>query len=58
MLICNINTLETVYSLNLTNHIILNGSDTLNLQKIVRIYRTFCKFITGFKNSTIKNLNS
>ena len=58
MLIADLNTLETIYSLYFTDHIILNCTYTLNSQDIMRIYATFCKFITCFKDLSVCDLDT
>ena len=58
MLITDFYTLETIYSLNFTDHVILNGTNTFDSKDIVWVYTTFCKFITSFKNLTICNLDT
>ncbi len=58
MLVVNFYTLQTVYTLHFTKHIILYGTDTLDLHNIVRVYTTFCQFITGFQNIAIQNFDS
>ena len=47
MLVIDINTLKPVNPLNLTDDIILNRTDTLDLQYVMRIYRTLSQLITG-----------
>ena len=58
MLIGNINTLQTVNSLYFTDHVILYGTDSLDLQKVMRIYTTFGKFITGLQYRTVCDLDT
>ena len=58
MLIADLNTLETIYTLYFTDHIILNCTYTLNSQDIMRIYATFCKFITCFKDLSVCDLDT
>ena len=58
MLIGNINTLQTVNSLYFADHEILYGTDTLDLQKVMRIYTTFGKFITGLQYSSVCDLDT
>ena len=48
MLVCDINTLQTVNSLYFLEEIILYGSDSLDLEKIMRIDGTFGEIVTGF----------
>ena len=58
MFITDLNTLETIYTLYFTDHIILNCTYTLNSQDIMRIYATFCKFITCFKDLSVCDLDT
>ena len=58
MLIVDLNTLQTIYTLNLTDHVILNCTHTLDSQDIMRIYTTFCQLITGLKNLSIKDFDT
>ena len=46
MFIVDFHTLQTVYSLNLLDHVILYSTDTLDLQDIVWVYTTFSQLIT------------
>ncbi len=55
MLITDINTLQTVYTLNFPEHIILYCTDSFDFQQIVRIYATFCQLVTGFQNRPIQH---
>ena len=57
MLICDINALQTINLLNLAKHVILNSFNTLDLKKVMRINATFSKFVSGFYNSAIRNLD-
>jgi hypothetical protein len=57
MLIGDINTLETVYTLNLSEQVILYGSDTLDVHKVVRIYGTFGKLFACLKLLSVGNLD-
>ncbi len=57
MLICDINTLETVYTLYLAKEIILYGTDSLDLEKIVRINRSFGKLVSCLKVLSVYNLD-
>ena len=47
MLIINFYTLQTVYALYFTEHIILNRTNTFNFQDVMWIYTTFCQLITS-----------
>src|SRR5699024_1744251 len=58
MLIVDINTLQTIYTLYLPHHVILNGTDTFNLQDIMRIDGTFGQLIAGLQMSAVKHLDS
>ena len=58
MLIADLNTLETVYTLYFTDHVILNCTDTLDSQDIMWIYATFCKLVTGFKHLSVCDLDT
>ena len=58
MLIVDLNTLETVYTLNLTDHVILNCTNTLDSKDIMRVYTTFCKLITSFHNLSVHDLDT
>ena len=58
MLITDFYTLETVYSLNLTEHVILNSTNTLDSQDIVWVYTTFCQLITSFKYLSVCDLDT
>ena len=58
MLICDIYTLQTIYTLYFTKHVILYGTDTLDLQQIVRVYTTFGQFITGLQYLAVDNLDT
>ena len=49
MLIVDFYTLKAVNSLNLLNHVVLNGADPLNLQNVMRIHATFGQLVTGLK---------
>ena len=57
MLIVDINTLKTIYTKYFTQQVILNCTNTLNLQEVMRVNRTFGKRITGKDILTISNLN-
>ena len=58
MLIIDINTLETVYTLYLAEHVILSCTEPFDLQDIMRIHATFCKLITGLKHIAVLNLDT
>ena len=49
MLIVDFYTLQTIYSLYFTQHVILDRTDSLDLQQIVRVNATFGQFITGLQ---------
>ena len=58
MLICNVYALQTVYSLYLAEHVILNCADTLDLQQVMRIYATFSQLVAGLKDLIILHLDA
>ena len=58
MLIVDFYTLQTIYSLYFTQHVILDRTNSLDLQQIVRVNATFGQFITGLQNLTILNLDT
>ena len=58
MFIVDFYTLQTVYSLYFTDHIILYGTYTFDFQNVVWVNRTFCQFITGFQHLSVCNLDS
>ena len=58
MTILNLYTLQTVYTLNFRNHVILYCLGALDLQKIVRVDGTLGENITGLKYLTIQHLQS
>ena len=58
MLIVNFHTLQTIYSLYFTQQIILHRPHTFDLQNIMRIYGTFCQFVTGLQYGSIHNFNA
>ena len=58
MLIVDLNTLEAVYTLYFTDHVILYGTYALDSQDIMRIHATFCQLVTGFQNLTVQNLHT
>ena len=53
-----VNTLQTVYTLYFLDHIILNSTDTLDLQNVMRIHAAFCQLITSLQKLTVLNLNT
>ena len=53
MLIVDLNTLETVYTLYFLEHIILCCTKSFDFQDIMWIYATFCKLISGFKHNAV-----
>ena len=58
MTILNLYTLQTVYTLNFRNHVILYCLGALDLQKIVRVDGTLGENITGLEYLTIQYLQS
>ena len=58
MLIIDINTLETVYTLYLAEHVVLCGTQSLDLQDIMRIHATFCKLVSGLQDIAILDLDA
>ena len=58
MLIVDLYTLQTVYTLYFTQHVILNGIYTFDSQNVMRIYTTFCQFITGFQFCAVSHLDT
>ena len=58
MLIVDFNTLQTVYTLYLTQHVILYCADTLDFQDIMWVNTTLCQLITGFQNSSVQDLDT
>jgi len=58
MLVVDINTLHPVNFLNFMNQICLYGFHTFYLQYVMWIYRTFCKFVTGFNLVSVGNFYS
>ena len=58
MLIVDFYTLQTVNSLYLADHVILNGTYTFDLQDIMRVDRTFGQLVSGFQNSSVCDLNT
>ena len=58
MLVADFYTLQTVYTLYFLNHIVLNASQAFDLQNVVRVYTTFCDFITGFNDVAVVNFDS
>ena len=58
MLIVDLNTLQTIYTLNLTDHVILNRLDTLDLQDIMRIYGTLCQLVSGLDLLSLRHLDT
>jgi hypothetical protein len=47
MLIVDLNALQSVNSLDFSDHIVLHGTHALDLQNIVRIQGTACQSISG-----------
>ena len=58
MTILNLYTLQTVYTLNFRNHVILYCLGALDLQKIVRVDGTLGENITGLEYLSIHDLQS
>src|SRR5699024_2710263 len=58
MLIIDINTLATVYTLYLAEHVVLCGTQSLDLQDIMRIHATFCKLVSGLQDIAILDLDA
>ena len=58
MLIVDINTLKTIYTLYLSEHVILNCTESLDLQDIVRVHTTFCKLVSGLKHHAVLDLDT
>ena len=58
MLIVDFYTLQTVNSLYLAEHVILNGTYAFDLQDIVRVYRTFGQLVSGFQNRSVSDLDT
>ena len=53
MFIVDLYTLQTVYTLYFTQHVILNSVHALDSQNVMRIYTTFCQFITSIQINSI-----
>ena len=49
MLVGDFYTLQTVYTLNLTDHVILYGTYALDLQDIVGVHATFGQLVAGLQ---------
>ena len=58
MLIVDFYTLQTVNSLYLADHVILNGTYTFDLQDIMRVDRTLGQLVSGFQNCSVCDLNT
>ena len=58
MLIVDINTLETVYTLYLAEHIVLCGAQALDLQDVMRVHATFCKLVSGLQDIAVLDLDA
>ena len=58
MFIVDLYTLQTVYTLYFTQHVILNSVYALDSQNVMRIYTTFCQLIAGLKNLSIKDFDT
>ena len=58
MLITDFYTLQTVYTLYLTEHVILNGANAFDSQDIMGIHATFGQLITGLQNSAVHDLDT
>jgi len=53
MLIIDLNTLQTIYTLHFADHVILHGTYTLDLENIMWIYATFCERLTFLQSLTL-----
>ena len=49
MLIVDFYTLQAVYTLYFLQHVILYGTNALDLQDIMRVHTTFCQLIAGLQ---------
>src|SRR5699024_7955952 len=58
MLIADLNALQTVYSLNFAEHVILSGADALDPQDVMRIHTTFCQLVAGFQHLSVRDLDT
>ena len=58
MLIADINALKTVYPLDLTQQVILDCLDALDLKQIVGVDRTFCQLIAGLNGRVVQYLDT
>ena len=58
MFIADIHTLQTVYTLNLAEHVVLSGADALDPQDVMRIHTTFCQLIAGFQDLPVRDLDT
>ena len=58
VLIVDIHTLQTVYTLYLAEHVILNGADTFDLQNIMRVDASFCQLVAGLQHLAVLHLDT
>ena len=58
MLIIDLYTLQTVYTLHLADHIVLYGTYSLDCKNVMWIYRTLGQLITGLQFLTLEHLDS
>ena len=58
VLIADINALKTVYPLDLTQQVILDCLDALDLKQIVGVDRTFCQLIAGLNGRVVQYLDT
>ena len=58
MLVVDLNTLQTIYTLNLMQHVILYCADTLDLQDIMRVDRTFGQNVAGLQHCPVADLDA
>ena len=57
MLVTDLHTLQTIHTLYLSEHVILNSFNTFDLQDVVRIYASFRKLVAGFQNISVQNFD-
>ena len=57
MLVVDLNTLESVNALYFLDHVILYGSDTLDLQDVMRINRTLGELVARLDDLSVHNLD-
>ena len=58
MLIIDLNTLQTVYTLYFLKHVVLCCTKAFDLQDVMWIYTTFCKLISGTEHCSVLDLNT